>query len=85
MQFSDYVCLELIKTGLSLSILLVTWFLGQQILSFWELRKKEKELAVARATEFHRLYGEFRTVLRLWRVVSGGGWPTGYATSFSCE
>jgi hypothetical protein len=60
--------LEIIKTILTLFILGFTWFVGQRILAFWEVKKKRKELDILTATQFHELYGEFTTVWRLWKV-----------------
>ena len=68
MQFSDNVWLEVIKTGLSLFLLAIGWFIGQRIVAYWDIKKKRQELDIATATQFHKLYGEFKEVSRLWRA-----------------
>jgi hypothetical protein len=68
MDFKHAFYLELIKTSLSLLVLGVTWLLGQQILAYWEVQKKQKELDIGTATQFQQLYGEFKTVWRLWKI-----------------
>ena len=68
MQFSDNVWLEVIKTGLSLLLLAIGWFMGQRIVAYWDIKKKRQELDIATATQFHKLYGEFKEVSRLWRA-----------------
>ncbi len=68
MQFSDNVWLEVIKTGLSLLLLAIGWFIGQRIVAYWDIKKKRQELDIATATQFHKLYGEFKEVSRLWRA-----------------
>ena len=40
MQFSDNVWLEVIKTGLSLLLLAIGWFIGQRIVAYWDIKKK---------------------------------------------
>ncbi|MGZ3416458.1 MAG: hypothetical protein ACXVEF_04125 [Polyangiales bacterium] len=62
------VQLELFKSALSLVLLLTTWLLGQRILLFWERRKKQNEIDLATLGELQKVYGEFRTVGRLWRT-----------------
>ena len=68
MEFSDYAELELLKTGLACLTLAFGWFVGQRIVNFWDLKKKRQELDIATATQFHRLYGEFKEMSRLWNV-----------------
>lgn len=68
MQFSENVWLEVIKTGLSLLLLAIGWFIGQRIVAYWDIKKKRQELDIATATQFHKLYGEFKEVSRLWRA-----------------
>lgn len=69
MQFGDYIWLEVIKTAFAFVLLSITWFLGQRILAYWELRKKRREFDIATTNQFYQLYGEFRAVQRLWRVL----------------
>jgi hypothetical protein len=60
--------IEVFKTGLSLLPLLLGWVLGQRIIAYWDMKKKRRELDIAIAAQFHRLYGEFKEVSRLWRA-----------------
>src|SRR6266481_4046165 len=69
MPFSDAITIELIKAGISVVLLLLTWLLGQRILVSWDLRKKRQELDITTANEFHHLYGEFKEVTKLWRII----------------
>ncbi|HEY0605386.1 MAG TPA: hypothetical protein VGD58_20865 [Herpetosiphonaceae bacterium] len=64
------IILELLKTGLSLGLLIVTWLLGQRIIAFWDIRKKQQEIDTAAAAQFQQLYGDLKEVARLWREVS---------------
>lgn len=73
MQFWDYVWLEIIKTGLVLLPLVVGWSLGRFIINYWDEKKKRRELDLETAMQFNKLYGEFKEVSRLWRVVSFTG------------
>jgi hypothetical protein len=56
----DQVQFEVFKTGLSvLSVLfslLLGWFIGQPIIAYWDMKKKRRELDIAIATQFHKLY-----------------------------
>jgi hypothetical protein len=67
-SFSDKVLLELIKTLLSISVLLFTWLLGQNILTYWENKKRIKEIDSDLANQFQHLYAEFKTITRLWKA-----------------
>jgi hypothetical protein len=60
--------LEVFKTCLTLFVLAVTWLVGSQIINFWEGRKKRKEQDILSSSEFHKLFGEFTSVWRLWKV-----------------
>lgn len=66
--FADKVSLEVIKTALSMTILVFTWLLGQKILIFWDRKKKQKEVDSDLANEFQALYAEFKTITRLWKI-----------------
>jgi hypothetical protein len=60
--------LEVFKTCLTLFVLAVTWLVGTRIINFWEIKKKQKEQDILSSSEFHKLYGEFTSVWRLWKV-----------------
>src|SRR5262245_50361384 len=65
--------LELFKAGLSLLVaaltLIATWWIGYRISANWNLRQKRNELNLAALEAFHSLYGEFKEVVRIWRLV----------------
>ena len=63
----------MIKTGLACFTLVLGWFIGQRIIAYWDIRKKRQELDIVTATQFHKLYGEFKEVSRLWRAFSFTG------------
>ncbi len=73
MVFWDSVKLEVIKTALACVTLGFGWYVGQRIIAYWDLRKKRQELDIALAREFHKLYGEFKEVSRLWRAFTFTG------------
>lgn len=73
MSFQQSVFLELIKTGLAVLVLGISWFVGQQILAYWEIKKKRRELDIATVTEFQQLYGEYKEVWRLWKLAQAAG------------
>jgi hypothetical protein len=70
MPFDAHVQLELFKAGLTAIItvlgLLLTWFIGLNITTRWNIRQKQRELDLSAVEQFRNLYGEFLTVYRLW-------------------
>jgi len=64
--------LELFKSILSLIVsaltLSATWFIGQRLTVYWNLRQKRNELNLASLHAFHALYGEFKEVVKVWRL-----------------
>ncbi len=68
---SDYK-LELFKSALSLVIaalsLLATWFIGQRLTAYWNMREKRRELNLASLQAFHALYGELKEIVKIWRL-----------------
>ena len=62
--------LELLKAALSLGVAIITlalgWFVGQRLTMRWNLRQKQREFDLSAANDFHRLYGEFFAVWKLW-------------------
>src|SRR5208283_5394211 len=50
----------------SFVLLLLAWGIGQRITTAWNIRQKQKENNLENAREFHRLYGEFIAIWRLW-------------------
>ena len=85
MDCSDFVQQELIKTGLTIVTLGVGWLLGQRIIAYWDLKKKRQGLDIETATQFHRLYGEFKDISRLWRAYRYEGKKLEYPAAFPIE
>ena len=76
MDFGDNVRLEMIKTILTCATLAFGWYVGQRIIAYWDIRKKRQELDILIAREFHKLYGEFKEVSRLWSAFTYTGHRT---------
>jgi hypothetical protein len=75
-DFRHAVMLEAIKTLMSALLLLLTWLVGQKIVARWDVIKKQRELDIAVARDFQKLYGEFKEISRLWRICTyRGGKP----------
>ena len=68
MTFNEQVIIEVIKLGLSIIFLFITWGIGQSILTYWEVKKKRKELDIQTVQRLQELIGEWKTVWRLWKV-----------------
>jgi len=74
MSFQDEINLELIKTGLSLLVALVTlglgWVIGNQLSArvsmAWAIRQKKREIELETVSMFYKVYGEFFAVWKLW-------------------
>lgn len=69
MTLNQQMSSEITNTALLLLVLLFTWGVGQRIITYWDKVKKRQEFDIATSQEFHRLYGEFKEVTKLWRVV----------------
>lgn len=54
--------------GFTLSLLTIVlgWFVGQKLTVRWNLYQKRRESDLASAETFHKLYGEFFAVWKLW-------------------
>lgn len=65
--------LELLKAGLTLAITLITlvcgWFIGLKLTVEWNLRQKRRELILANVQQLHAIYGEFKEISKVWRIV----------------
>jgi hypothetical protein len=70
MGFWQELAVELIGAAFTL---IVGWVVGERIVARWDLKKKQQELDITIAQEFHRLYGEFKDVSRLWRTYKYDG------------
>ncbi len=74
MSFQDEITLELIKTGLSLLVALITlgvgWLIGNQLSArvsmAWAIRQKKREIELETVSLFYKVYGEFFSVWKLW-------------------
>jgi hypothetical protein len=64
-SFCQEIVLEVVKTVIALLALALV---GQRVIAHWDIRKKRLELDIAVANQFHQLYGEFKTVWRLWKA-----------------
>jgi hypothetical protein len=62
--------LEAVKAAFSLGVALTTlglgWVVGQRLSNYWSYLQKHKEIDLSAAQDFHRLYGEFFAVWKLW-------------------
>ena len=62
--------LELLKAFLNLVVSTTTlalgWLVGLRLSAYWNLKQKQRELDLASANEFHKLYGEFFAIWKLW-------------------
>lgn len=71
MTVIEQIQIELFKGALSgvatIVTLLLTWIGGQQILGYWELRKRRKEMDIQSAQRFHDLIGEWKAIWRAWK------------------
>jgi hypothetical protein len=58
---------------------LATWFVGQRIVTAWQIRQKRRELQLDAVAEFYRAYGEFYEIWKVWnyRVREGVADPSG--------
>jgi hypothetical protein len=62
--------LEFLKAGLAAGVALITlvltWFVTTRVTASWNLRQKQRELALSSADQFYTLYGEFFAIWKLW-------------------
>jgi hypothetical protein len=62
--------LELLKATLSAGVALITltltWFVTTRVTTSWNIRQKQRELALSSAEQFYALYGEFFAIWKLW-------------------
>jgi hypothetical protein len=65
--------IELFRSGLSLIVAFLslgaTWLVGQKLTFYWHLRQKKSELNLATLQEFYAVYGEFKALVKVWRLV----------------
>lgn len=61
---------ELFKAFLNLVVAVTTlalsWVVGLRLSAAWNLKQKQREFELASANEFHKLYGEFFAIWKLW-------------------
>ena len=70
MNLSDLFIQETVKAIPSLIVALITlslgWFVGSRISNHWTFIQRRKELDLETAQSFHKLYGEFFAIWKLW-------------------
>lgn len=59
---------ELFKT---LLIVIGTVGVGQAIVASWQMRNKRRELDIETSLQFQQMYGEFKDIWRIWKVLRG--------------
>src|SRR5438552_2875628 len=69
MTFQQSVWIEFLRTGTEIFVLLITWGIGQKILVSWDARKKRQELDIMASGDFNKVYGNFKEVSKLWRIL----------------
>jgi hypothetical protein len=57
---------ELYKAALAI---IGTVVVGQAIVASWQIRNKRRELEMIAAAQFQQVYGDFKDIWRLWKVV----------------
>jgi hypothetical protein len=55
-----------LAAGVALITLVLTWFVTTRVTANWNLRQKQRELALSSADQFYALYGEFFAIWKLW-------------------
>ena len=64
---------EILKASLNLLVALITlglgWFVGQRLTIKWNLIQKQRETNIANLQQFYSLYGEFKEVSKIWRLI----------------
>jgi hypothetical protein len=55
-----------LTAGVALITLVLTWFVTTRVTTTWNLRQKQRELALSSADQFYALYGEFFAIWKLW-------------------
>jgi len=70
MNLLDLFIQESVKAIPSLIVALITlslgWFVGSRISNHWTFIQRRKELDLETAQSFHKLYGEFFAIWKLW-------------------
>jgi hypothetical protein len=68
--------LEVVKFGFNLVLAVVTaslgWFVGLRLTISWNLRQKRRELDLDIVQQLHAIYGEFKEVIKAWRLAMRG-------------
>lgn len=66
------VAIEFLDAGLdfvvAVAALFVTALVGRHLTEKWEFHQKRREQNLESVREFHHLFGEFKEVLKIWRV-----------------
>jgi hypothetical protein len=53
----------------AMSVLAVTWLVGLRLATYWTLRQKRNELNFAALQAFHATYGQFKELVKTWRLI----------------
>jgi hypothetical protein len=72
MPLEDALRVELVRFLAAGVLLLITWFVGQRVILFWDVQKKRRELDLATEATLQAVYGEYKEVGRIWRVLKSG-------------
>lgn len=65
-SFADQWLVELYKAFL---VVIGTIGVGQAVVASWQMRNKRRELDIASALQFQQMYGEYKDVWRVWKVL----------------
>lgn len=65
--------IEIFKFFLNTFLLIITWTLGRRLMTLWDIKKRERELNLETRKEFQKLFGEFKSNIRLWHAIGRPG------------
>jgi hypothetical protein len=65
--------MTLLEAGLNLLVALITlglaWFIGNRLSVKWNLIQKRRETDIGNVQQFYSLYGAFKEISKIWRVI----------------
>lgn len=50
-------------------VIVIGWFIGNRITTDWNLKQKRRETDIDNLQQFYSLYGEFKEMCKIWRVI----------------
>lgn len=69
--------LETLKAGLNLLVAVTTlglgWVVGNKLSAYWNHKQRQREFDLVSANDFHRLYGEFFAIWKIWNLALNEG------------